>query len=255
MEALGPNVDELFCKIFNGINFKPYKYNLFRQALTHKSMSRDNYERLECLGDGWLKGFILSAIIKAFPDKDEGFYSNIRYTLERTETFAELMENEFPELTKLIDVSEEIKNVKPKFDKVKEDVFEALVGALITYVFEKRVNLIYKIAEYYINMFVIYIKSMKDSHKDYITNYVKILNDHCYNKKCEFPKYELVNKMDTGLGAIFKMKIELNNTTLIEEGPTIKEVKQKCAQSMLNYIKGNKKYENEADVSNVVWYI
>ena len=64
-----------------------------------------------------------------------------------------------------------------------------------------------------------------------------------------------MSKIDSGRGISFKMKIQLNNTTLIEEDETEKLVKQKCAQSMLNYLKGDKKYESDNDLNDITWYI
>lgn len=255
MNNIKPVINDIFGVIFKGINFIPHNYSLFNKALTHKDISSDNYEVLECLGDGWLKGFIITAILRVYPNANEGFISEARFTLENTDTFAYLLESEFPEIIDLIRVKDEIKNSKALFDKVKEDVFEAIAGALISYVFEKRNNLLYRISEFYINMFVIQIKHMQTHKEDIKTNYIRILNNHCLTHKLDNPIYQLINKIDIGNGVSFKMSIKLNNTTLYEEDATEKAVKQKCAKAMLDYLKGNKKYENNTDISEIEWFI
>ena len=73
-------IDNLFSVVFKGIHFVPYDYSLFKKAITHKSKSKDNYEILECIGDGYLKGFIISAILNVYPDANEHFITESRIT-------------------------------------------------------------------------------------------------------------------------------------------------------------------------------
>jgi dsRNA-specific ribonuclease len=53
---LSENIEEA---VFDSINiafcYKPKEVHLFISALTHKSTSNDNYERLEILGDSVLQ--------------------------------------------------------------------------------------------------------------------------------------------------------------------------------------------------------
>ena len=248
-------IDNLFSVVFKGIHFIPYDYSLFKKAITHKSKSKDNYEILECIGDGYLKGFIISAILNVYPDANEHFITESRITLEKTDTLAYLLDSEFPGLAELINVDNESRNINPQFKSIKEDVFEAICGALISYVNKQRNNLLYLIKDFYVNMFVMHIKHMRSNNQAINTNYVSILNSYCSVNKLEFPIYSLISKIDIGRGISFKMKIQLNNTTLIEEDETEKLVKQKCAQSMLNYLKGDKKYESDNDLNDITWYI
>lgn len=254
MERLYPIIDNIFAKIFKQTNFIPYEYSLFQKVITHKTKSKDNYEVLECLGDGYLKGFIISAILEVYPDANEKFISEARMTLERTETFAYLLDSEFPGLSDLIDVDDDIRN-STRFDNIKEDVFEALVGALITYIGLRRENLLCILKNFYVNMFVIQIKHMEANNEDINTNYVTMLNDYCGYNKIEYPKYTVVNKENIGCGVMFKMQIQVGNTILYEEDKSEKAAKQKCAKCMLNYLKGKKKYEIVNDLSNISWFI
>jgi ribonuclease-3 len=63
---------------------------LLDQALTHKSHSGPNNERLEFLGDAVL-GFVIAAeLFRQLGDGDEGLLSRMRSTLVRSETLAEI---------------------------------------------------------------------------------------------------------------------------------------------------------------------
>jgi len=63
---------------------------LLQRALTHKSRSAVNNERLEFLGDAVL-GFVVAAELhRALPEADEGHLSRLRARLVRRETLAEV---------------------------------------------------------------------------------------------------------------------------------------------------------------------
>lgn len=63
---------------------------LLEQALTHRSASRRNNERLEFLGDSILSFVISSDLYHRFPDIDEGRLSRIRASLVKGETLAKV---------------------------------------------------------------------------------------------------------------------------------------------------------------------
>ena len=62
-----------------GYNFKDK--DLFILALTHKSASRRNNERLEFLGDSIINFYIAKELISLFPNLNEGKLTQIRASL------------------------------------------------------------------------------------------------------------------------------------------------------------------------------
>lgn len=64
--------------------------DLLTQALTHRSASADNNERLEFLGDAVLGVAIANAIFAAKPSADEGTLSRYRADLVRGESLTEI---------------------------------------------------------------------------------------------------------------------------------------------------------------------
>lgn len=76
------------------INFK--NNNLLNQALTHRSWvnennkSRGTNERLEFLGDAILEFVVSKDIYTRFPDKEEGYLTNLRANLVNTKNLAKV---------------------------------------------------------------------------------------------------------------------------------------------------------------------
>ncbi len=63
---------------------------LLQQALTHRSASRENNERLEFLGDSILSFVISTELYHRFADIDEGTLSRLRASLVKGDTLASL---------------------------------------------------------------------------------------------------------------------------------------------------------------------
>jgi ribonuclease-3 len=63
---------------------------LLEQALTHRSRSPDNYERLEFLGDGVLGCAMADELYARFPQLSEGKLTRLRASLVREEALAEV---------------------------------------------------------------------------------------------------------------------------------------------------------------------
>lgn len=63
---------------------------LLTQALTHRSASGENNERLEFFGDALLGFVIAEALWERFPDADEGRLSRLRASLVKKDTLADL---------------------------------------------------------------------------------------------------------------------------------------------------------------------
>lgn len=63
---------------------------LLQQAITHRSFSTDNNERLEFVGDAIIDLIIAQALYNQFSDKQEGELSRYRAELVRSSTLAEI---------------------------------------------------------------------------------------------------------------------------------------------------------------------
>jgi ribonuclease-3 len=119
-------VDTFFARRF------PYRFNddrLLGEALTHRSFSSRNNERLEFLGDAVLGMFIAEWLYLNRGSLDEGSLTRMRASLVRRETLAEIArEIELGESLKL--GSGELRSGGASRDSILADCLEALIGAV-----------------------------------------------------------------------------------------------------------------------------
>ncbi len=103
--------------------------SLLSRALTHRSKSADNNERLEFLGDSIL-GFVAAEwLYQNFPDVAEGKLSRMRSTVVRRETLAWVARA--VGLQEALILGEgELKSGGANRDSILADAVEALIGAV-----------------------------------------------------------------------------------------------------------------------------
>ena len=102
---------------------------LLARALTHRSKSGDNYERLEFLGDSVLSFAISAALYERFPDLSEGELTRLRARLVKKETLAALARK--VELGGCLALGGgELKSGGFDRDSILADALEAVFGAV-----------------------------------------------------------------------------------------------------------------------------
>ena len=125
------NINELF----DIIKVKPNNLEFYDLALTHPSYNADantkhfDYERFEYMGDAVLDFVVADLIFHEFSDMDQGKMSKLRSHLVKSHTLSNY--------ARQINLADFIKcghSISPEqlrqSDKILEDVFEALVGAI-----------------------------------------------------------------------------------------------------------------------------
>jgi ribonuclease-3 len=112
------------------LGYEPKDHRLFQLALTHSSVGRDNYERLEFLGDHVLGHVIARALYDRHPEEPEGYLSRRYNVLVARETCAEIgREIGVPAVICLGKQARE--DGANESENVVGDVVEALIGALL----------------------------------------------------------------------------------------------------------------------------
>jgi len=102
---------------------------LLMRALTHRSRSSQNYERLEFLGDSILSFVIADLLYDRFPQLSEGELTRLRATLVRRETLATLARE--LDLGNCLELgSGELKSGGFDRDSILADTLEAVFGAV-----------------------------------------------------------------------------------------------------------------------------
>lgn len=103
--------------------------NLLTQALTHRSYSAKNNERLEFLGDGALNFIIANQLYQRFPNLAEGDLSRLRAQLVKEATLSEIaLSLNLGDALKLGEG--ELKSAGWRRPSILADALEAIIGAI-----------------------------------------------------------------------------------------------------------------------------
>lgn len=103
--------------------------SLLDEALTHRSYSSKNNERLEFLGDGILNFVIAHELFKLYPDVQEGDLSRLRANLVNKDSLAEIAGHlKLGEVIKL--GSGELKSGGFRRPSILADAVESILGAV-----------------------------------------------------------------------------------------------------------------------------
>ena len=181
-------------------NFKNKDYLI--QAFTHKSIDkgpRNNYERLEFLGDSVLDLIISKALINEFPEGDEGLLTEKRASLVQKSYLASM--------GKLLNLMDHLKinhNVNLKVDKIANkqlaNIFESLLGALyLDGGILPCENLILKTVW---------------AHREIAwekTNYKGKLIEYCHSKDIEGPVFELKDIYGPDHQRVFEIQVKIGS--------------------------------------------
>jgi len=199
---------------------------LLKQALTHRSVNKNNNERLEFLGDSILGCVISHELYHRFPLVDEGQLSRLRSSLVRGQTLAKL--------AKTLNLSEtlvlgqgELKSGGFRRESIQADAFEAILGAIFLDSDYLTVSaVILKLYDELLND-----ASPDDSLKDFKTQLQELLQ----KKGHSLPIYELIKTKGQDHNAVFYVSCHIKefNLSVEENAKSIKRAEQACAESIL----------------------
>ena len=221
-QSLNPCMD----KLQKNISYQFNNVELLKQALTHRSVSKKNNERLEFLGDSILGCIISRELYQRFPLIDEGQLSRLRSYLVRGQTLAKL--------AKTINLSEtlvlgqgELKSGGFRRESIQADAFEAILGAI--FLDSDYLTVSSVVLELYKDL--LNDASPEDSLKDFKTQLQELLQKKGYS----LPQYELIKTKGQDHDAIFYVRCIVSEYDLeVErEAKSIKRAEQACAESLL----------------------
>ena len=122
---MNKNIDQqIIDSIYSTFNYKLSNIKFFKSALTHKSTSNDNYERLEILGDSVLQLLITEILYSKFPLYSEGEITVSRQNLVNSKSLEEIF--------KSLGLIAIFNKINPRFidGNIYSDLFESIIGAL-----------------------------------------------------------------------------------------------------------------------------
>lgn len=189
-------------EIFN-INIE--NEELFRQALTHPSYTKENnldytesYERLEFLGDAVLKLTVSDVLFKKYPDYPEGNMSKIRSIVVSDATLFDICEK--IGLSKLIILAKhEEKQGCRKLESVCACAFEAVLGA---YYLDGKFN---QLVEFIKEKFVPYIEDVDKNFEKF--NAKAMFQEYTQGLTKETPVYRLVSESGPAHNKTFEVEV------------------------------------------------
>ena len=208
------------------INIKFKNQNNLKKSLTHKSFDpKNNYEKLEFLGDRIL-GFVISKkLIELYPDHKEGILDKKLASLVNKNKCLEIAKN--IGLEKLILVGN--KNHRTKVEnKIVADSIEALIGAIY---YDKG----FEICEKFI---LTMWKNFINLSDEVIIDSKTKLQEYSLKKFKSLPIYKLLSSSGPKHKPKFVISVRLNDTKFYEgSGDSKKKAEQNAAKKLLDNIK------------------
>ena len=202
---------------------------LLTQALTHRSYSSNNNERLEFLGDGALNFIIANQLYNRFNKLPEGDLSRLRAQLVKESTLCEIaLSLNIGEALKLGEG--ELKSAGWKRPSILADALEAIVGAVY-------IDGGYEAAEALV--LTLYQDKLTDIDPKIIDKDAKSqLQEYLQGKKMDLPDYSVVLIEGEAHAQTFKVACEIKTLAIatIGEGTSRRIAEQHAAQLALEKI-------------------
>lgn len=211
-----------------GYRFKNKTY--YKQAFSHRSIStkpRENYERLEFLGDAVIDIVVSRELMREFPEGDEGILTQKRSALVQ-KSFLSTM----GQLLNLLDHIKIESNVDLSQEKIAlkqaANLYEALIGAVYLDGGLKSAKKI--------------ILETIWAHKELAwesVNYKGKLIELCHLKQMENPKFLVSNVSGPEHKKLFEVKVKIGNDLFPGGiGSDKKTAEQQAAQLAIDSIEG-----------------
>ena len=202
---------------------------LFTAALTHRSHSSNNNERLEFLGDSILGFVIAQKLYVLFPTASEGVLSRLRASLVNQSSLAELArKHQLGDY--LLLGSGELKSGGYRRDSILSDALEAIIGALYNDQGMKACQ------QWILLLFAEKLKnlSLDNWQKDPKTQLQELMQ----SKKMDLPDYTLMTMSGLAHEQTFKVKCNTSITAefCIGSGNSRKKAEQSAAELMLELL-------------------
>ena len=204
---------------------------LYEQALTHPSYNGDantkhqDYEKLEFMGDSVLNFVTADLVYKHRPEMSEGNLTKLRSVLVSTKPLANYARKiNLPDYIR-IGHSITIDQVKSS-DKILENVFEALVGAIYL---DAGMKPAYRLVS------SLLLEDIKAYDIDDLTDYKSKLQEEIQAEHRDAVQYVTVETKGPAHDRTFKVQVLFNGIVLgVGEGKSKKKAEEMAAKSALS---------------------
>ena len=205
------------------INIKFKNLSILKKSITHKSYdSKNNYEKLEFLGDRLLGLIISKKLLSMYPDVKEGLLDKKLASLVNKEKCYEVGKK--LKLDEFVLVGNNKKNSKVEI-KIVSDCIESLIGAIY---YERGFDFVEK---FVLNLW----KDMLESSKITLIDAKTKLQEYSLKKFKILPIYKLLNTTGPKHKPIFRIAVRLKNSEFIDGAGKSKKIAEQDAAN--RYIK------------------
>lgn len=201
-------------------------------ALTHRSFdNKQNYERLEFLGDALLGMIIGEALYHRFPNQNEGRLTRMRATLVRQETLVKIAHKLELSNHLILGVGER-KGGGRQRASILADAVESLIGAI--YLDSQDITTVKRCVLTWYGELIDNVnenKVLKDAKSR--------LQEWLQAQQIELPVYELLETNGNAPNQVFVVSCQVNVAdcpNVIESGESRRIAEQKAAERMINQL-------------------
>lgn len=222
------DVNASLSRLEKRLNYQFKDIALLERALTHRSKSKNNNERLEFLGDALLETILSDILFHHRPDANEGDLTRLRATMVRGATLAILADD--LGLKDFIRVgSGELRTGGYQRKSTLADAFEAVVAAI--YLDCKSFDTTFSIVS------VLYQQLLADlpdaqQLKDPKTR----LQEHLQSQNLEKPIYQELSISGPDHDKQFKVSCSVGDKESLAKGSSKKKAEQAAAEAMLSQL-------------------
>ena len=200
--------------------------DLLIKALTHKSYSESNNEKLEFLGDRVLGLVISKKLLDKYPGEKEGIIDKKFANLVNKKTCANIANA--LNLRKFIYLGSSHKNLERSGDKILSDCLEAIVGAIYT---DGGIKSSEKFILNFWNSFI-------DKSVVTLIDPKTKLQEFSLKKYKTLPKYTFFKKSGPQHNPSFKTEVQIpDSKKIIGRGSSKKKAQQNAAEKLIKILK------------------
>ena len=207
------------------LNYNFKDRSLLSKALTHKSFSIDNNEKLEFLGDRVLGLIISKKLLDKFPNEKEGIIDKKFANLVNKKTCVNIAKK--MNLKKYLIMGSSNKNLERSADKILSDSLEAIVGAIyLDGGLKYSEKFILNFWHSYIDKSIVTLIDSKTKLQEYSLKRFKKL-----------PKYTFFKKTGPQHKPLFKTEVEIpESKKIIGIGSSKKNAQQNAAAKLIKIL-------------------
>ncbi len=211
------------------INYTFKDLSLLKQALTHRSYGRYNYERLEFVGDGILDYVIALNLFNRYPDYSEGELSKMRAALVNQESLVEIAQ--LLDLGSYLFIGDgEEKSKGRSRHSILADCLEAIFAAI-------SLDASFEVAKRVIEE--LYRVKLSNTDNLILKDSKSLLQEILQAKKVGVPDYRVIELTGPDHDTVFNVECVIHTLDIkvSAKGKTKKEASQLAAEKALQLVK------------------